>query len=82
MGIIIIHVPIFTPSSLKLTFHPLLRISEYGTFVEVNLHRMRAETDWVVYRSRAYNKIILISKVEALGGKKYRWAETHRKNIA
>ena len=46
MRIIIIHVPIFTPFSLKLTFYLLLRISE--NLVEVNLHRTRAEIDWVV----------------------------------
>ena len=47
MRIIIIYVPIFTPFFIKIEF--LIVIENIGEpFVEVNLHRMRAETDWVV----------------------------------
>ena len=45
MRIIIIHVSIFIPFFIKIDFLLLLRISG-RTFVEVNLHRMRGETDW------------------------------------
>ena len=82
MRIIIIHVPIFTPFSLKLTFYLLLRISENLCWSKPTQNegwdRLGClELTWVISKQNCEKVSILISK--ALVWKKCRWAATHHK---